>query len=184
MPSSPTRPVMWTFSWKMSTKVCIEQESVTWNQYLTIHVHACCFNITGNTRLSRRIGEKVRRDGGRAIEKNRETEFRTCICVTWRRGRTICMLVFDSKESILQSRRSRNHSSGWGWETAVQGIERREESAAHMLENTVSKVKFGIISYSTQIWERRAQSAQSSELHGTWKFEARTELNGKCKLNL
>jgi hypothetical protein len=46
------------------------------------------------------------------------------------------MLVFDSKESILQSRRSRNHSSGWGWETApVQGFERREESAAHMLES-------------------------------------------------
>jgi hypothetical protein len=103
-----------------------------------------------------------------------------CICVTWR-GRTICMLIFDSKESILQSRRSRNHSSGWDWETAHKFLKDAKRVQHICSKATVSKVKFCRMSCSTQIFQNLravwhsaknacAQRAHSAHRDG-WKNE-------------
>ena len=91
------------------------------------------------------------------------------------------MLIFDSKESILQSRRSRNHSSGWDWETAHKFL-KDAKRVQHVRKPPSAKLNFAechVAPKAPIIW---VLYDILQRMHARKERTARTEMDGKMKI--
>ena len=91
------------------------------------------------------------------------------------------MLMFDSKESILQSRRSRNHSSGWDWETAHKFL-KDAKRVQHICSKATVKLNFAECYVAPKFSKSWVLYDILQRMHARKERTARTEMDGKMKI--